>query len=346
MESLEHYLDQVCRGIAGPREMRLHIRQELREHLLDAVAEHRAAGLSEDAALAKALEDFGGPQEVRSELEAQHGHRMMMALVIDKALEWKEKTMKAKWLWTTWAHLALGGVILAQAVFMWWLLFRVAPTYDKVKSDGKLGTPSGYEDVMSWNDSVVARTCRLAYWFDQNIWLWLPLLAVAIGLFEWRVRSENKSLIRLSALGTGALALMAPVALASGALVVQFILALSSMHNQPPEPRVRESLATVESSLAALDQAIARKDWGEIDKQSLRMTAIWKLSGRGAAAPTLLTINDQAKIDQLRTELKSAGDAFVDIQSAVESKDEGKLQQGTKQFHDAFDPVQKTAKGQ
>ena len=254
--------------------------------------------------------------------------------------------MKAKWLWTTWAHLALGGVILAQAVFMWWLLFRVAPTYDKVKSDGKLGTPSGYEDVMSWNDSVVARTCRLAYWFDQNIWLWLPLLAVAIGLFEWRVRSENKSLIRLSALGTGALALMAPVALASGALVVQFILALSSMHNQPPEPRVRESLATVESSLAALDQAIARKDWGEIDKQSLRMTAIWKLSGRGAAAPTLLTINDQAKIDQLRTELKSAGDAFVDIQSAVESKDEGKLQQGTKQFHDAFDPVQKTAKGQ
>ena len=94
MENLERYLDEVCRGIAGPREMRRHIRQELREHLMDAASQHRAAGLSEDDALAKALEDFGGPQQVRSELEAQHGHRMM-TLVIDKALEWKEKTMKA-----------------------------------------------------------------------------------------------------------------------------------------------------------------------------------------------------------------------------------------------------------
>src|SRR5947207_11519361 len=83
--------------IGGPRELRQHVRQELREHLLDAVAQHKAAGLPEDRALAQALEDFGGPEQLRAELEATHGHRGM-AVVIDKAIEWKEKTMKAKWL--------------------------------------------------------------------------------------------------------------------------------------------------------------------------------------------------------------------------------------------------------
>ncbi len=108
MDKLEQYLDQVCRSIGGPRAMRQHVRQELREHLRDAVAQHQAAGLPEDEALARALEEFGKPEEVRSELEATHGHRMM-AVVIDKAMQWKEMTMRAKWLWTTWAYLGSGG---------------------------------------------------------------------------------------------------------------------------------------------------------------------------------------------------------------------------------------------
>ena len=41
MDKLEHYLDQVCRSIGGPRSLRQHVRQELREHLLDAAAEHQ-----------------------------------------------------------------------------------------------------------------------------------------------------------------------------------------------------------------------------------------------------------------------------------------------------------------
>ena len=62
MDQLERYLDQVCRGIGGPKSLRQHIRRELREHLLDAAAEHRNAGLPEEEALARALADFGGPE--------------------------------------------------------------------------------------------------------------------------------------------------------------------------------------------------------------------------------------------------------------------------------------------
>src|SRR5439155_21070704 len=121
MDKLEQYLDRVCRGIGGPRALRQHVRRELREHLLDAAAGHKAVGLPEDQALARALADFGGPDEVQSELEATHGHRLL-AVVIDKALDWKERTMRAKWLWTTWAHMTVVAVIGLEIL---WITFAV-----------------------------------------------------------------------------------------------------------------------------------------------------------------------------------------------------------------------------
>lgn len=51
VDRLERYLDEVCRSVGGSRAMRQHIRQELREHLLDAVAQRKAAGMTEEAAL-------------------------------------------------------------------------------------------------------------------------------------------------------------------------------------------------------------------------------------------------------------------------------------------------------
>src|SRR5579872_6080605 len=103
MDKLEQYLDQVCRSMGGPKALRQHVRQELREHLLDAAGQHQAAGLSEAEALDRAIADFGGPDEVRAGLEETHGHRLLPVL-IDKAMSWKERTMRAKWLWMTWAH--------------------------------------------------------------------------------------------------------------------------------------------------------------------------------------------------------------------------------------------------
>src|SRR5437899_4809146 len=140
MDKLELYLDQVCRSIGGPKALRQHVRQELREHLLDAVAEHKAAGLSEEKALEKALEDFGGPEQVRSELEATHGHRLM-PVVIDKAMQWKEKTMKAKWLWTTWAYLAVVLVIVLEVLFITFNRVFVVPKFQKIMSEGWLPGP-------------------------------------------------------------------------------------------------------------------------------------------------------------------------------------------------------------
>ena len=71
MDNLEHYLDQVCRSVGGSKALRQHIRQDLREHLRDAGG--RASGgriSSEDDARLVLLADFGGPEQVRSELDS------------------------------------------------------------------------------------------------------------------------------------------------------------------------------------------------------------------------------------------------------------------------------------
>src|SRR5204863_2910963 len=149
MEKLDHYLDQVSRGIGGPRSLRQHVRQELREHLLDAVAEHKAAGLSEEEALGRALADFGGAEQVRSELEATHGHRMM-AVVIDKAMQWKEMTMRAKWLWATWAYLGLAGVIALEVMFITCAVIFIVPKFEMLMRDGLIDSAIFEEQGATW----------------------------------------------------------------------------------------------------------------------------------------------------------------------------------------------------
>ena len=57
----------------------------------------------------------------------------------------------------------------------------------------------------------------------------IAIPAIAWGLFEWRVASDNKPFIRLSALGTVAVALMTVVILMSGSLVVLFCLGVPAI---------------------------------------------------------------------------------------------------------------------
>ena len=81
MDRLDSYLNQICWSIGGPKALREHVRQELRAHLLDAVEQHKRAGLTDDEAVTKAMEEFGRPEDLRPELEAAHGHRMLAVLI-------------------------------------------------------------------------------------------------------------------------------------------------------------------------------------------------------------------------------------------------------------------------
>ena len=156
MDKLERFLDRVCRSMGGPKALRQHVRQELREHLLDAAAEHRTAGLTDEAALDRALEDFGGPDELRSDLEATHGHRLL-PVVLDKAMQWKERTMRARWLWETWAYLALAIVILLDLMWICFGNLYLVPKFQRLMQDGVIDPAILDEHSMGWMPAFLSR---------------------------------------------------------------------------------------------------------------------------------------------------------------------------------------------
>jgi hypothetical protein len=339
MDKLEQYLDQVCRRVGGPRSLRQHIRQELREHLRDAVAEHRAAGMSEEEALARALEDFGGPEEVRSELEEAHGHRLM-AVVIDKAMQWKEKTMKAKWLWTTWAHLALAGVIAAEVFFITSTAVFIAPKLRMFRREGLVSFDRS-EPLIAW----VPGFLEFLDWVATYVtWLAIPALVVCI-LFEWRVRSENKLLIRLSAMGTAALALFVVFVLAATAMVLPMTLVVEDLYAQIPERVVVDKEERINTSINSVEEAMTRKDWDEIQIHVRNATrAMDRLEHWGAAASALTTQHEQQRANELRAQMKTARNALGDAGRAAQGRSSADLEAAMKKFHEAYEQLQGEAK--
>jgi hypothetical protein len=339
MDKLEQYLDQVCRCIGWPRALRQHVRQELREHLLDAAAEHQAAGLSAEAARDKALEEFGKPEEVRSELEAAHGQRML-AVVIDKAMQWKERTMKAKWLWTSWAYLGLALVIALEVMFITFAVLFLVPKFFKLMADGIIDPAIINEQGVSWMPSFLRSVGDVG-----DYTLWLVLFTVVVwGLFEWRVRSENKSFMRMSALGTVAVGLMVVVMLMAGSLVIPYMLTAPATR-QLAQPFALEQADKIDTAVIALEQALAKKDWEAMAEPADRLKkALDKLSSTALVLPALTSFQGSMGAEELRKHLNASIVYFVEAQQAIRYRDAARLEPKLQQFRKAFAPVQEAAK--
>jgi hypothetical protein len=335
MDKLERYLDQVCRGIAGPRSLRQHVRRELREHLLDAAAERQDGGLPPDEALDRAIEDFGGPEQVRAELEATHGHRLM-AVVIDKAMQWKENTMKAKWLWSAWAHLALAGILAMECAFLAGTFFFIAPKFKQMWQEGWINAEH-FGPLMSSGLTLFAA----ANWVcDHGWWLFIPAVVIW-ALFEWRSRSEQKPFVRLAAMGSAALMLMAAVIWTSTAIILPTIVSIPNLAMMRPDEVVAHKTATIDKSVAATEQAMANNDWPVI-QDNLRDAshAAHTLAGMGSAAPMILSLHDQPKVDALRAQLTAAHLALRSAELASRSKNLTRLESALKEFHEAYGKVE------
>jgi hypothetical protein len=340
MDKLEHYLDQVCRGIGGPRALRQHVRQELREHLRDAAAEYKAAGLPEGEALDRALEDFGGPEEVRSGLEATHGHRLL-PVVIDKAMQWQERTMKAKWLWTTWAYLVAAAVIVLEVLFITFNVIFIVPKFNKLMQDGIIDPAIVEEQGVSWLLGFLNVLNHVAGNYTTFLLLGTIL---AVGLFEWRVKSENKPFMRLSALGTAAVGLMVVVILMAGALVISFCVGVPAV-GRLARPFALQQVVSLDKSVGALDEALAKNDWEAMREQADRAAqTLAKLVNAAPLIPALASSNDRTAVDDLRARVKAAGEDLREAQQAIRDKDADRLKAAVQQFRVQYGPIQAAAR--
>jgi len=322
MEKLEQYLDQVCRTIGGSPEMRAHVRQELREHLLDAVAQHKAAGLSEEAALDKALAEFGKPDEVRSDLEAAHGQRMTW--ILDKAMQWKEKTMKAKWLWMTLAHVSMVLVILLAVLWLTFANTFLVPKFQKLHADGYID-PAGIEESdVSWMPGFLD---NLRYVGGSFATWWLLLAIVSVALFEWRVKSENKPWIRLSALGAVAVGLLVVGIFVAGSLVIPYMLAVPAM-GKISRPWAVEQVSTADTHLQGLELAVTRKqaNWDEARGEAFAASNAMTRLSNGPALLSLTKGQEPPTLNELRSHLKAALDSLREVQQAIDAKDLGRAE--------------------
>jgi hypothetical protein len=327
MDQLERYLDQVCRDIGGPKSLRQHIRRELREHLVDAAAEHRNAGLPEEDALARALADFGGPEQLGSEFAALHGHRLM-AVVIDKAIEWKERTMKARWLWSSWALLVVIGLVAMELFFITFTVIYLVPKFDYFSRHGWIqsdeSTPAAF---ISWAHRFLD---NLKATSQYTTWLLLALAALW-GLFEWRVRSENKSLMRLAAFGSAALGLMLVITLLSAALIIPLQTGIDEIVRHPPERMLKEQVENVDAAVNALQTALEKRDWNALSEQTPRVyRGIDDLTRLGAAA-------------EFKGQLNSAKKCLQRAEEAIARRDASGLDAELREFQKLYAPVRETA---
>ena len=107
--------------------------------------------------------------------------------------------MRAKWMWSSWAYLTLSLVVALRLLFIAFSVYFIFPKFSGLLAagfiDGKfLRKPGG-----SW---MLTFLRRLETVEPQNYrWSILLAAAAAIGLFEWRLQGENKSLMRFSAAG-------------------------------------------------------------------------------------------------------------------------------------------------
>jgi hypothetical protein len=332
MDSLERYLDEVCRGIAGGG-VRRRLRAELRAHILDAVAEHQSAGLTRDAALEQALADFGDAAEVRKELEEMHGRRRLVPWLLERATYWKESRMKAKWMWAAWSHTMVALAIVLSGLFIEAGVMFVLPEMMELMKDGWLdpGAAGGLGSLNRWGMTTLLRT-RSVLEYD-----WLILLggAVVWGLFEWRVRSENKARIRMAAMGTSAVALGAIAFLMAAAMILPLIeLSHPVLHRDVAEKIATQNVGELEETDKRLSEAYRAHSWSTVLAES-RMQQIHLLgvlsSGVGQPIPVLET----RPVPQI-TAMREASRALDDVARAYDAGDEKKLSAAMARYQEAY----------
>jgi len=289
MKEVERYLDHVCRSLGGSSSLRRHLREELREHLEEAIDAHCAGGMTRDEAAARAMEEFGTPAMVSEGLEAVYGRRLL-TVVVEKAMAWKEKTMKTGWKWSFVAHLAVGAVIAAQLALVGLVVTYILPVVQHAYATMNQPLPG-----------LAVSALNFVIFLHHSWWLWVGILAVGGAAFEWLYRGENKSMIRLGMGGGAAFGLMGLLWAVTFASAVPLGMLVMDMQAHPPETLVRLNAMEAEAAYVRLDQALREKDWpGAGDAADRLRDAFRSLEHLGASAPVLTALHRQDDLDRIR----------------------------------------------
>ncbi len=243
--------------------------------------------------------------------------------------------MRTKWLWTIWAHLALAVVVVLEVAWLAYAALWLVPRFQKLKVDGVID-PAFFEDRgPGWAPSFLDGLRDVADRYSG----WLLLIIVGVcGLFEWRVRSQNKSLIRLSVWGTAAVGLMVVGGLTAVALVVPYQLS-APVTGQLAGPFARQRVASINLEIYMLEVELANTNYKSVQEHADRASQM--LSGLILAAPAVRYLEPKQgprKLEDLRAQLKEADGFLAEAQQAAGEQDAERVKTAVRRFRELFGP--------
>lgn len=252
--------------------------------------------------------------------------------------------MRAKWLWKAWAHLALAIVVVLEVTWLTFAAIWLVPRFQKLVYDGVIDpefVEKGGLRFAAWA-SFLEGFRRVV---DRHLWWLLLLTAVVCGLFEWRVRSENKSFIRLSVWGAVAVGLIVVGILTAVALVVPY---QSSAPVTVPlaRPFAVQQLVRIHLAIDKLQVELANKNWKAIQEHANQGSeALNRLIAAAAAVRSVAPRQGPRRLEELRAELRAADGYLAEAQQAAQEKDAEGVEAAVRRFRDRIEPFEKEAMG-
>jgi hypothetical protein len=213
------------------------------------------------------------------------------------------------------------------------------PKMQQLRAAGMLRLYGEADDpAISWMFSFLD---GLQWTWNTLAWWIILVLAALWGLFEWRVRGENKPFMRLAALGTAALAMTVVAVITAGSIELPFLIQLRGMGQISTSSAIRR-MATIDASVAALDEAMDKKDWQAARVNADRATkAIKSLSAAAGWGNETTPPDEQPTVDRFQARMAAANEALTAVQEAIRAKDEERLTAAMRKFHEVYGPVGK-----
>ena len=176
---------RLCWSIGGPKcEAREYVRQALRGAISStpwSSTRRQGFPLRRRSPRRWRRSSAGLKRDLRPELEATHGHRMLAVLIDRAAAMRKERTMRAKWLWSSWAYLTLSLLIALELLFVVFNLYFIYPKFSGLLAAGLIDGEFLRKPGGSWMPTFLERLETVEQKYGWSI---LLAAAAAIGLFE------------------------------------------------------------------------------------------------------------------------------------------------------------------
>jgi hypothetical protein len=248
--------------------------------------------------------------------------------------------MRAKWLWTTLAHLALAVVVVLEVAWLTFAALWLVPRFQKLVVDGVIDpefVEIGGLRLAAWASFLE----RLRQVVDRFLGWLLLLTVVFCGFFEWRVRGENKSFIRLSVWGTAAVGLIVVCIFTGVALVLPYELS-APVTSQLAKAHATQQLAKIDLEIENLELALANKNWNSIQEHANQASqALNRLAAAAPAVQCLPLQQGPRRLEERRAELKAANGYLAEVQQAAQEKDIERVQAAVRRFRELIGPFVK-----